>query len=163
MSKKDCWILSDNLIGHEKQSISLAEKLDINYKLIKTEKLSIIKRNLPNFFNLENKKKFKPPYPKIIICCGKNTAYYSKKIKEKLKKKIFSIFIQKPPISLNNFDIVISPKHDRCKGSNVIETQGALTKINSKYIEKINKKNPPNILKKNLLLCLLEEIADIIR
>ena len=133
----------------------MAEKLDINYKLIKTEKLSIIKRNLPNFFNLENKKKFKPPYPKIIICCGKNTAYYSKKIKEKLKKKIFSIFIQKPPISLNNFDIVISPKHDRCKGSNVIETQGALTKINSKYIEKINKKNPPNILKKKFITVLI--------
>ena len=23
MSKKSCWVLSDNLIGHEKQSISL--------------------------------------------------------------------------------------------------------------------------------------------
>ena len=37
MSKKSCWVLSDNLIGHEKQSISLAEKLNINYKIIKTE------------------------------------------------------------------------------------------------------------------------------
>ena len=37
MSKKNCWILSDNLVGHEKQSISLAEKLNINYKLIKMD------------------------------------------------------------------------------------------------------------------------------
>ena len=45
MSKKNCWILSDNLVGHEKQSISLAEKLNINYKLIKIKKINFIKRN----------------------------------------------------------------------------------------------------------------------
>ena len=43
MSKKNCWILSDNLIGHEKQSISLAEKLNINYKLIKIKKINFLK------------------------------------------------------------------------------------------------------------------------
>jgi len=151
VSKKDCWILSDNLIGHEKQSVSLAEKLNINYKLIKIKKINFIRRNLSNFFNLEKRNFFKPPYPKIIISCGKSTAYYSKLIKQKTKNKIFSIFIQKPPISLSNFDVVISPKHDKCKGSNVIETQGALTKINSKYIENINKKNAPSILKEKFI------------
>ena len=39
MSKKDCWILSDSLVGHEKQSMSLANKLNIDYKLIKTRHL----------------------------------------------------------------------------------------------------------------------------
>ena len=85
MSKKNCWILSDNLVGHEKQSISLAEKLNINYKLIKIKKVNFIKRNLSNFFNLQKKNFFKQPYPKIIISCGKNTAYYSKMIKQKTK------------------------------------------------------------------------------
>ena len=155
MSKKNCWILSDNLVGHEKQSISLAEKLNINYKLIKIKKINFIKRNLSNFFNLEEKSFFKPPYPKIIISCGKSTAYYSKMIKQKTKNKIFSIFIQKPPINLSNFDVIISPKHDKCKGSNVIETQGALTKINSKYIKNINKKKAPSILKKKFVTVLI--------
>ena len=155
MSKKNCWILSDNLVGHEKQSISLAEKLNINYKLIKIKKINFIKRNLSSFFNLEKKSFFKPPYPKIIISCGKSTAYYSKMIKQKAKNKIFSIFIQKPPINLSNFDVVISPKHDKCKGLNVIETQGALTKINSKYIKNINKKKAPSILKKKFVTVLI--------
>ena len=155
MSKKSCWILSDNLIGHEKQSISLAEKLNINYKLIKIKKVNFIKRNLSNFFNLQKKNFFKPPYPKIIISCGKNTAYYSKMIKQKTKNKIFSIFIQKPPINLNSFDVVVSPKHDKCKGLNVIETEGALTKINSKYIKNINKKKPPRILKEKFISVLI--------
>ena len=51
MSKKSCWILSDNLIGHEKQSVSLAEKLNINYRIIKTKKLNFIERNLLISFN----------------------------------------------------------------------------------------------------------------
>ena len=55
MSKKSCWILSDNLIGHEKQSISLAEKLNINYKLIKIKKINFFKRNLSTFLNLQKK------------------------------------------------------------------------------------------------------------
>jgi len=155
VSKKSCWILSDNLVGHEKQSISLAEKLNINYKLIKIKKINFFKRNLSSFFNLQKKNFFKPPYPKIIISCGKNTAYYSKMIKQKTKNKIFSIFIQKPPINLNNFDVVISPKHDKCKGLNVIETQGALTKINSKYIKNINKKKPPSVLKEKFISLLI--------
>ena len=155
MSKKSCWILSDNLIGHEKQSISLAEKLNINYKLIKIKKINFFKRNLSKLFNLEKKKFFKPPYPKIIISCGKSTAYYSKMIKQKTKNKIFSIFIQKPPININNFDVVISPKHDKCKGLNVIETQGALTKINLKYIKNVNKTKKPSILKQNFITVLI--------
>ena len=61
MSKKNCWILSDNLIGHEKQSISLAEKLNTNYKIIKTEKLNFIERNLLIFFNLKKTKFLKFP------------------------------------------------------------------------------------------------------
>ena len=76
-------------------------------------------------------------------------------IKQKTKNKIFSIFIQKPPINLNNFDVVISPKHDKCKGLNVIETQGALTKINSKYIKNINKKKPPSVLKEKFISLLI--------
>tara|TARA_B100001964_G_scaffold217428_1_gene257468 strand:+ start:284 stop:1219 length:936 start_codon:yes stop_codon:yes gene_type:complete len=155
VSKKNCWILSDNLVGHEKQSISLAEKLNINYKLIKIKKVNFIKRNLSNFFNLQKKNFFKQPYPKIIISCGKNTAYYSKMIKQKTKNKIFSIFIQKPPININNFDVVISPKHDKCKGLNVIETQGALTKINLKYIKNVNKTKKPSILKQNFITVLI--------
>ena len=76
-------------------------------------------------------------------------------IKQKTKNKIFSIFIQKTPININSFDVVVSPKHDKCKGLNVIETEGALTKINSKYIKNINKKKPPSILKEKFISVLI--------
>ena len=95
MSKKNCWILSDNLTGHEKQSISLAEKLNFNYKIIKTQKLNFLERNVLTAFNLKKTKFLKTPFPKIIISCGKNTAYYAKLIKKKSKKKNFFNFYTK--------------------------------------------------------------------
>jgi len=155
MSKKNCWILSDNLTGHEKQSISLAEKLNVNYKIIKTQKLNFLERNALTIFNLKKTKFLKTPFPKFIISCGKNTAYYAKLIKKKSKNKIFSIFIQKPPINTKNFDVVISPKHDKCRGSNVIETHGALTKINLEYIKSICKRKRPGVLNENFITVLI--------
>ena len=51
--------------------------------------------------------------------------------------------------------MVITPKHDNCKGSNIIETQGALTKINLKYIKNVNKTKKPSILKQNFITVLI--------
>ena len=65
MSKKNCWILSDNLTGHEKQSISLAEKLNVNYKIIKTQKLNFLERNALTIFNLKKNKIFKNSFSQI--------------------------------------------------------------------------------------------------
>ena len=156
MSKINCWILSDKLIGHEKQSISLADSLNINYKIIKINKLNFLERNTLSILNLKQKvNSLKPPYPKLIISCGKSTAYYANFMKKKLGKKIFSIFIQKPPINIKNFDLVITPKHDNCSGRNVITTFGALTKINTKYIKEIRKKKKPSVLKKEFIVVLL--------
>ena len=67
MFKKNCWILSDNLIGHEKQSISLAEKLNINYKIIKTKKLNFIERKFSFFFDLKKKKFLNHLCQKLLI------------------------------------------------------------------------------------------------
>ena len=37
-----------------------------------------------------------------------------------------NIHIQDPKVSLNNFDLVIAPEHDRITGSNVLTTKGAI-------------------------------------
>ena len=141
MVKKGCWVISDNIIGHENQSISLADKLKLQYKIKKIKRLNFFQRNFLIFFpSILLDKNICPPYPKVIISCGKNTAYTANLLKRKLKKKIISIFIQKPPINIKKFNIVITPKHDQCFGENVITTNGALTKINKSYIKKIKNK-----------------------
>ena len=155
--KNNCWIISDNIVGHENQSICLAEKLQIKYEIKKIKKLNFFKRNLSLFFPsiIFNNISYTSSYPKVIISCGKHTAYFANFLKKKMKKEIVSIFIQKPPIKTRNFDIVISPKHDKCEGKNIIKTNGALTKINKNYVRDINKKKKSPLLKKKFVAVLI--------
>ena len=155
--KKDCWIISDNIIGHENQSIALADKLNLKYLIKKIKRLNYFQRNLLNLFpSLFLERNLYPPYPKIIISCGRNTAYVAEFFKRKLKKKILSIFIQKPPINNKFFDLIITPKHDQYRGKNVINTNGSLTRIDQKYIRKIKQKiKKPSFIKEKYIVLLI--------
>ena len=37
-----------------------------------------------------------------------------------------NIHIQDPKVSLNNFDYIVAPEHDRLTGKNVLLTKGAI-------------------------------------
>ena len=85
MFKRNCWILSDNLIGHEKQSISLAEKLNITYKIIKTKKLNFVERKFSFFFDLKKKKIFQTSFSKTYNFLWKTYCLLLKINKKKIK------------------------------------------------------------------------------
>jgi len=62
----------------------------------------------------------------IVISCGRKSVIPSIYLKRKLKNKIMNIHIQDPKVSLNNFDFVVVPEHDRIKGENVLTSKGAI-------------------------------------
>ena len=63
---------------------------------------------------------------KVIISCGRKSVIPSIALKKRFGKEIFNIHIQDPKVSLEHFDLIISPKHDNIKGDNVITTNGAI-------------------------------------
>tara|TARA_B100001996_G_C18636439_1_gene583865 strand:+ start:22 stop:972 length:951 start_codon:yes stop_codon:yes gene_type:complete len=84
---------------------------------------------------------------RIIISCGRKSVISSIALKKRHKQKIFNIHIQDPKVSTSNFDLVICPKHDNLKGSNVLKTIGAIHYLTSKEVNqstgylKIEKEN----------------------
>ena len=54
------------------------------------------------------------------------TIAHSIAIKRASKGHTFNIRIQHPRVALRHFDLVVAPKHDACRGANVIETMGAI-------------------------------------
>ena len=84
------WALVDNRTGNKNQILGVLNELKLPYKIcdIKYNFLA----NLPNFIiqlfggvlHLKNKY-FKPPYPNIILSCGRRTFPVSKKIKSMKK------------------------------------------------------------------------------
>jgi len=73
--------------------------------------------------------------PDLVISCGRKSVVPSILLKKK-NPKIFTIHIQDPKVSLNNFDIIIAPEHDNLNGDNVYNSKGAIHYITQTEIEK---------------------------
>ena len=69
-----------------------------------------------------------PPYPDLIISCGRKAAIVAVAIK-KLNPQTKTIHIQDPQMSADNFDLIIAMDHDKIIAKNVIKTRFALHNI----------------------------------
>ena len=77
-------------------------------------------------------------------------------LKSILKNNVKTIHIQNPKLSLNNFDLLLIPEHDRIKGKNVIQTKGALCFFEEKDFKKFKEPNLKKIkTKKNTVLLMV--------
>ncbi len=125
----------------ENQSIALAKLLKNNFKLIHYNPPYLLKK-----FPLLGK--FYIPFflrqiintdllPSIIITTGRRMAGTSIALKSILKNNVKTIHIQNPKLSLDNFDLLLIPEHDRIKGKNVIQTKGALSFFDEEDLKKV--------------------------
>ena len=129
-------LLTQGMHGMVSQVEGLAKALGLSYKHQKIE--------LKSFWNLippkispisENlvKNKFVCDC-KIIISCGRKSVIPSIALKKRLGNQIFNIHIQDPKVSLEHFDLIVSPEHDRLRGENIINTTGAIHYLTKKEI-----------------------------
>ena len=144
----------------ENQSIALGKMLNANFKLINYN---------PPFFlkKIPILGKFYVPYilrktlntnfpPSIIITTGRRMAGTSIALKSILKNNVKTIHIQNPRLSSHNFDLLLIPEHDRIKGKNIIQTNGALCFFEEKDMKKFKEPNLNKIkTKKNTVLLMV--------
>jgi len=69
-----------------------------------------------------------PPYPELVISCGRRAAAVALGLKAKAPDTKF-IHIQDPHIDPKYFDVVVAMQHDKITGTNVIKTRFALQNI----------------------------------
>jgi mitochondrial fission protein ELM1 len=69
-----------------------------------------------------------PPWPDMIISCGRRVAALALAVKRASGGKVKAVHVQDPP-SPAAFDLVAAPAHDRLSGPNVIVTDGALHRV----------------------------------
>ena len=80
-----------------------------------------------------------PPWPDLIISCGRRAVPYALLAKARSKGAVTSVHIQNPHTRLAAFDLIAPPRHDHLKGPNVIETKAALHCITNQKLEKAAK------------------------
>jgi uncharacterized protein len=129
---RTCWVISDGRRGIEIQCIALAEALGFK-PVVKRLRARLPWRYLPPQFWFKPLKSLAsisdsvaPPWPNVLISCGKRCVAIAAEIRRQSEGKCFTINIQNPYIDPKNFDYVIAPIHDRLTAKNVIPTIGSL-------------------------------------
>ena len=130
-------LLTQGMHGMVSQVEGLAKALGLSYKH-QTINLKPFWNLIPPKFSPISENLIKNKFvcdSKIIISCGRKSVIPSIALKKRLGKEIFTIHIQNPKVSLNHFDLIISPEHDNMKGDNVISTTGAIHYLTKKEIK----------------------------
>ena len=125
------WILTDGTVGMRIQCLGLAGAAGLT-PVLKHITPSMVLRALPTLGALPGMQAtaggdpITPPWPDVVISCGRRTAGAALAIKRLGDGKPFLAHIQDPRLKPSRFDLLIVPEHDPTRGPNVVTTLGAL-------------------------------------
>ncbi len=129
------WIITEGHQGSENQCLALTEALGLTPE-IKRIMIRPLWARLPAQLWIKplkllsnNSSRCTPPWPDIIISCGRKSAAIALAIKRANQNRTFLVHIHTPFMRLKHFDLIIAPKHDGIDGDNVIVTHGALQHV----------------------------------
>ncbi|MDA8128321.1 MAG: mitochondrial fission ELM1 family protein [Betaproteobacteria bacterium] len=135
MQAKTCWVLTVGIPGMDNQSIGLAHALGLEVVQKRIEPVAPWKHLPPQLwlaplrFLGPNSDAFEPPWPDVVIGTGRLTVAVALAIKRASGGRTFNIRIQDPHAAYDEFDAIVTPRHDRCDRPNVIATLGGLHTI----------------------------------
>ncbi|HSR55411.1 MAG TPA: mitochondrial fission ELM1 family protein [Alphaproteobacteria bacterium] len=151
LANKSAWVITEGHAGIEVQAIALAEALGLD-PVVKRIKAPFLWGWMPAtvwpapiLFARLMGGKLKPPWPDILITCGRRSAALSLAIRKKSRKNwaagTFTVHILNPQVESTGWDVVITPRHDlanlrqhRHLGPNVIATLGSLHRLDPKAL-----------------------------
>jgi len=135
MSGPSCWIVTEGAAGMESQCRGVAEALALEPVVKRADPrrlwLALPTRWWPfPFLAMGGQSgRFEPPWPDVLISCGRKSVAISRAVKRASGGRTFHIHVQDPMMSTVAFDLVAPPRHDGVKGKNVVATRGALHPI----------------------------------
>ncbi len=140
------WAILDNKTGHDNQVKSVLEELNLKKKYISVQYnfLSNLPNNIIQFIDgfLHVKKplpELSPPWPNLIISCGRRTFPLSIKLKNIIKPtpKLFHLMYPRYSLHIRQCDMIFTPKHDSFKKSKrIFEVLGSASNLYNKIEKK---------------------------
>lgn len=136
------WVLHDGKIGMANQVIGLAEALGWPF----VEKRLAIRapwRHLPPGLWLAPAlaidsaagDALTPPWPDIVIACGRNAIAPARMIKQASGGRTFWVEVQDPRSARDEVDLIVAPLHDPAPGDNVVRTLGAVHRVTAEKLD----------------------------
>lgn len=136
-----CWAISDGAAGNELQALALARGLGLTPTRVRVtlrEPWNLLApRRLPGAASAIRDERGRPldaPWPDIAIGCGRRAALVTRLLREWSDGRCFTVQILDPRIDSGAFDLVVAPQHDRVPGDNVLQTIGALNRVDGDFL-----------------------------
>lgn len=133
-----CWVVTEALKGLQNQATGLAEALGLKFELKELKTRTLIRKILPG-----GGPGFTPPWPDLLITCGRQSVPAALSVRRASKNKTFTVHIQDPMVDPSEFDAVVVPAHDKVRGANVFVTQGACNRVTRKELDEAAEKFKP--------------------
>ena len=134
-----CVVLSNGIVGAEKQALALASALGLPYRVepaIRFDKSPLWSLPTPALLAGVHAgamnawlPTWRPPHPEVAISCGRGSIPASVQLRSASRGRTVTIHVQKPACDERLFDLVVAPRHDYSAAeqpSNVILTDGSL-------------------------------------
>ncbi len=148
MKNKDisCWIITEGMIGTQNQCVGVTEALSVE-AVVKTISLKQPWKTLSPWLGFEMActfdPKIEPKWPDLLITAGRKSVAASRFIKKQSGGKTFTVQLQDPKTSPDQFDLVAVPFHDPLRGENVIVTDGAPNRLTAKKLNEARQEFAP--------------------
>jgi len=75
-----------------------------------------------------------PPWPDLVIGCGRNTARPALSIRRAAVGRTLAAQIQDPRVGRGEFDLLLVPEHDRLRGPRILVTSGAIHRVTQELL-----------------------------
>lgn len=135
----EIWIVTDGRAGIEAQALGLAEAIARRTPAnITTKRVALRtpwKWAAPQFVPAPRlalsigSDAIEPPWPDVLIGCGRASIPFSLGVREWSKGRTFVIQLQDPRVNPREFDMVVPPIHDGLEGQNVMSIVGACHRV----------------------------------
>ena len=129
------WVLHDGKPGMASQALGLAEAAGFPF----VERRLAVRRPwtwlapslwiAPLFAATERGRPLAPPWPDLVIGCGRNTVRPALAIRRLSGGRTMAVQVQDPRIGRGLFDLMVVPEHDRLRGPRVLVTKGAIHRV----------------------------------
>jgi hypothetical protein len=83
----------------------------------------------PLYAASESGARLAPPWPDLVIGCGRHSAMPSLAIRRASGGRTFAAQIQDPRVGRGEFDLLFVPGHDRLRGPHAVVTRGAIHRV----------------------------------
>ena len=129
------WVLHDGKAGMASQALGLAEAAGFPFVEMPLDVRPPWAWLPPQLWLAplaavsEHGRRLAPPWPDLVIGCGRNTAAPSLAIRRASGGRTIAAQIQDPGVGRGEFDLMVVPEHDRLRGPRVITSKGALHRV----------------------------------